>query len=230
MLQLFIILISLTTTCLGIVCYDCYGTGPDHKDCTKDRVCKGIACMLFDAGDNQTATAFCLLAMKGDKMDQAKDGCWLEPDGKGKHCMCFSDYCNRLVDRRFTAQVDSMTPLLPNAEFLKQNPLVDYETPKLTGDDSNEDGAAPVPDSVLFPGAAKADPKTLGAGSDDEDLVPVDFSDYMNTPDEKEKVGGDIDTNQITSDNLQSTTPKYSSLILLLFPVAVPWARFFAIF
>ena len=29
------------------------------------------------------------------------------------------------------------------------------------------------------------------------DLVPVDFSDYMNTPDEKEKLGGDIDTNQV---------------------------------
>lgn len=132
--------------------------------------------MIFDAGDNKTASAFCLLAMKGSKMEDAKDGCWLEPDGKGKHCMCFSDFCNKLVDRRNTDEVDPMAPLLPTAEFLKQNPLVDYDAPNLG--DYVDEGAHPAPKHVLFPSADKQDPRVAGMDDDEHDLVPVDLADY----------------------------------------------------
>uniref|UniRef100_A0A1I7TYS7 Uncharacterized protein n=1 Tax=Caenorhabditis tropicalis TaxID=1561998 RepID=A0A1I7TYS7_9PELO len=132
--------------------------------------------MIFDAGDNKTASAFCLLAMKGTKMEEAKDGCWLEPDGKGKHCMCFTDFCNKLVDRRNTDEVDPMAPLLPTAEFLKQNPLVDYDAPNLG--DYVDEGSHPAPKHVLFPSADKQDPRVAGVEDEEDDLVPVGFADY----------------------------------------------------
>ncbi|CCD67835.1 Activin_recp domain-containing protein [Caenorhabditis elegans] len=174
----------ITASCLLLIinitsalqCYDCYGTGPDHKECNQERTCHGVACMIFDAGDNKTASAFCLLAMKGTKMDEAKDGCWLEPDGKGKHCMCFSDFCNKLVDRRNTDEVDPMAPLLPTAEFLKQNPLVDYDAPNLG--DYVDEGSHPTPKHVLFPSADKQDPRVAGVEDEEDDLVPVGFADY----------------------------------------------------
>ncbi|EFP05796.1 hypothetical protein GCK72_018506 [Caenorhabditis remanei] len=170
----FLLLLQITN---ALQCFDCYGTGPDHKECNQERTCHGVACMIFDAGDNKTASAFCLLAMKGSKMEEAKDGCWLEPDGKGKHCMCFTDFCNKLVDRRNTDEVDPMAPLLPTAEFLKQNPLVDYDAPNLG--DYVDEGSHPAPQHALFPSADKPDPRVAGGADDDEDdLVPVGFSDY----------------------------------------------------
>ncbi|KAK6044586.1 hypothetical protein COOONC_17909 [Cooperia oncophora] len=54
-------------------------------------------------------------------------------------------------------------PLLPDAQFLKHNPLLDYHDHNA---DSGE-GALPVPENVMFPGAMTADPRT--AGSDDDD-------------------------------------------------------------
>uniref|UniRef100_A0A1I7XMQ4 Secreted protein n=1 Tax=Heterorhabditis bacteriophora TaxID=37862 RepID=A0A1I7XMQ4_HETBA len=30
----------------AVTCYDCYNTGPDYKDCTRERSCKGTACMI----------------------------------------------------------------------------------------------------------------------------------------------------------------------------------------
>lgn len=144
---------------------------------------------LVDAGDNKTSTAFCLLAIRGEDAAEAKNGCWLEPDGKGKHCMCHSDFCNKLPDRReLIGQLsvcslyqqtleDPLAPLLPDALFLKQNPLVDYENPKLDGE-SNEDGTAggskPLPKLSLFPGMAEADPRV--AGDDSEDGKSLSFS------------------------------------------------------
>ncbi|CAI2354099.1 unnamed protein product [Caenorhabditis sp. 36 PRJEB53466] len=171
-----LVLTTMTTAASALQCYDCFGTGPDHKECTQERTCHGVACMIFDAGDNKTASAFCLLAMKGQKMEEAKDGCWLEPDGKGKHCMCFSDFCNKLVDRRNTDEVDPMAPLLPTAEFLKQNPLVDYDAPNLG--DYVDEGSHPAPKHVLFPSADKQDPRTAGMEEDEDDLVEKDFNDY----------------------------------------------------
>ncbi|PIC25872.1 hypothetical protein B9Z55_018634 [Caenorhabditis nigoni] len=168
--------LALLHTSTAIQCFDCYGTGPDHKECNQERTCHGVACMIFDAGDNKTASAFCLLAMKGSKMEESKDGCWLEPDGKGKHCMCFTDFCNKLVDRRNTDEVDPMAPLLPTAEFLKQNPLVDYDTPNL-GDYADE-GSHPAPQNTLFPSADKQDPRVAGVEDEEDDLVPVGFADY----------------------------------------------------
>lgn len=168
----------LIHTATALQCFDCYGTGPDHKECNQERTCHGVACMIFtvDAGDNKTASAFCLLAMKGSKMEEAKDGCWLEPDGKGKHCMCFTDFCNKLVDRRNTDEVDPMAPLLPTAEFLKQNPLVDYDAPNLG--DYVDEGSHPAPQHPLFPSADKQDPRVAGVDDEEDDLVPVGFSDY----------------------------------------------------
>lgn len=58
-----------------------------------------------------------------------------------------------------------MAPLLPTAEFLKQNPLVDYDAPNLG--DYVDEGSHPAPKHVLFPSAHKQDPRT--AGMDDED-------------------------------------------------------------
>ncbi|CAJ0591497.1 unnamed protein product [Cylicocyclus nassatus] len=169
-----LILFTCITYTLAVRCYDCYDTGPDHTTCTEDRSCEGLACMIFDAGDNATATAFCLLAMRGGESITQKSGCWLEPDGRGRHCMCHEDFCNRLVPRGKQSPTDPMVPLLPNAEFLKQNPLLDYHDHL---GDSSEDGAAPRPENILFPSAVAKDPKVAG-GSDDDDLVPVDFADY----------------------------------------------------
>lgn len=154
--------------------------------------------MIFDAGDNKTASAFCLLAMKGSKMEDAKDGCWLEPDGKGKHCMCFSDFCNKLVDRRNTDEVDPMAPLLPTAEFLKQNPLVDYDAPNLG--DYVDEGAHPAPKHVLFPSADKQDPRVAGVDDDENDLVPVDLADYDEV-EEKRRTAKTSTTEATTTDD-----------------------------
>ncbi|CAB3396847.1 unnamed protein product [Caenorhabditis bovis] len=231
--------------CEALKCFDCYGTGPDHKACTEERTCNGVACMIFDAGDNQTASAFCLLAMKGKKMDEAKDGCWLEPDGKGKHCMCFSDYCNKLIDRRNTNEADPMAPLLPTAEFLKQNPLVDYDAPNLG--DYVDEGAHPAPKHVLFPSADKQDPRVAGSEDDDDDLVPVEFEDYKDMDDERNDVGEKgvplpVDPDVVAVDeeagqvhhrepehrrnNKISSSFKPPSWVLFLFPMAASWARF----
>ncbi|KAL6742072.1 hypothetical protein Aduo_015270 [Ancylostoma duodenale] len=197
---------------LAVICYDCYDTGPDHTVCTKERSCNGLACMIFDAGDNVTSTAFCLLAMRGDESIEQKTGCWLESDGRGRHCMCHTDFCNQLLPRSKLSQ-DPMVPLLPNAEFLKQNPLLDYhdhleESPE-------HDGAVPVPDNVLFPSAAKADPKTAG-GSDDDDLVPVDFAEYDRELSEKES----------KEEHRASAHPP--ALVLMSMTLATSWARLFA--
>ncbi|CAD6197645.1 unnamed protein product [Caenorhabditis auriculariae] len=242
-----VVLISaavLPLTISALKCFDCYGTGPDHKECTEQRSCHGIACMMFDAGDNKTASAFCLLAMKGTKMENQKDGCWLEPDGKGKHCMCFSDFCNKLGAKSDGAQIaDPMAPLLPDAEFLKQNPLVDYDTPKLDGDDDENDGAAPAPANILFPSAARQDVGTAG-GNEDDDMVPVNFEDYKDTDGEKESTNKhpqnkDVDQRPNLSENKvedgdskqQSTevsgSPRQPYYVLLFFPMAASWVRFF---
>uniref|UniRef100_A0A1I7ZFJ3 Activin_recp domain-containing protein n=1 Tax=Steinernema glaseri TaxID=37863 RepID=A0A1I7ZFJ3_9BILA len=75
-------LLATFSVSYALLCYDCYGT--------------------VEAGDNVTSTAFCLLNLKpprGSAKKEPQAGCWLEPDGVGKHCLCTTDFCNRLRDR-----------------------------------------------------------------------------------------------------------------------------------
>uniref|UniRef100_A0A0K0DIR1 Protein quiver n=1 Tax=Angiostrongylus cantonensis TaxID=6313 RepID=A0A0K0DIR1_ANGCA len=90
-----IVLSACISSCLAVTCYDCYNTGPNHETCTRDRKCSGLACVIYDTGDDKkTMTAFCLLAMGGLNRS---DSCWLDPDGPGRHCICYSDFCNHLI-------------------------------------------------------------------------------------------------------------------------------------
>ncbi|CAI4223539.1 unnamed protein product [Auanema sp. JU1783] len=217
--QIILILATCVTVSVTLTCYDCYNTGPDHKDCTKERFCKGVACMIFEDGDNKTSTAFCLLAIK-ETDSKHKEGCWLEPDGKSKHCMCQTDFCNKLTDRRGAIE-DPLAPLLPDAQFLKQNPLVDYENPKLDGDDDEDDehnGAAPPPDNLLFPGADKIDSFTSGKdGEDEDDLVSIDFEEY----DRKD----DSDKSNKVIPEMVNASPHPPSTVLMFLTMATSWAR-----
>ncbi|KAK5966963.1 hypothetical protein GCK32_015783 [Trichostrongylus colubriformis] len=106
--------------------------------------------------------------MKDENIEH-KPGCWLEPDGQGRHCMCYTDFCNRLEKKAPTY------PLLPDAQFLKHNPLLDYHDHN--SDSGEGDGSVPMPENVLFPAAMTADPRTAGS-ADYEDLVPIDFAEY----------------------------------------------------
>ncbi|TKR60630.1 hypothetical protein L596_027850 [Steinernema carpocapsae] len=174
----------LVSVSLGfaVVCFDCYGTGPTHRNCTRERNCTGGACLIFEAGDNVTSTAFCLMNIKppsGSGRSEPESGCWLEPDGVGKHCLCKTDFCNRLRDRTLAKNSDPFDPPIPELGFLKHNPLLDY-------DEEDEDDAfggsraRPAPKNVLFPAAAEIDPKIAGDFHDEDDLVPIDFNDYQN--------------------------------------------------
>ncbi|XGW03547.1 hypothetical protein V3C99_015042 [Haemonchus contortus] len=208
------------SSCFAVTCYDCYGTGPDHAACTKDRSCTGLACMIFDAGDdNNTMTAFCLLAMKDEKIEQ-KSGCWLEPDGRGRHCMCYTDFCNRLVDKSKGSEKPTY-PILPDAQFLKHNPLLDYHDHN--SDSSEGDGAVPMPENVMFPGAMTADPRTAGS-VDDEDLVPIDFAEYDREWKEKNEKQT---TTDIIPDRTQDVTSsaRLPSWMLMTMTLATSVAR-----
>ncbi|ETN73547.1 hypothetical protein NECAME_13485 [Necator americanus] len=107
MLRSLLLVVCVSYT-LAVICYDCYDTGPNHTACTKERNCTGLACMIFDAGNNATSTAFCLLAMRGDENIHQKTGCWLEPDGRGRHCMCYDDFCNRLIPQSEQSQSEQL--------------------------------------------------------------------------------------------------------------------------
>ncbi|VDO92965.1 unnamed protein product [Heligmosomoides polygyrus] len=158
-------------------------------------------------------TAFCLLAMKDTNIEH-KSGCWLEPDGRGRHCMCYTDFCNRLMPRTGDPQKDPTHPMLPDAQFLKHNPLLDYQD---HNDDSTEhDGAVPMPENILFPAAMTADPRTAGS-ADDDDLVPIDFAEYDREWNEKHK----------EADSTPSSAGP-PSWILMTMTLATSWARLFA--
>ncbi|CAJ0939994.1 unnamed protein product, partial [Mesorhabditis belari] len=208
----------------SLTCYDCYDTGPDHKTCTQQRNCTGKACMIFDAGDGKTLTAFCIMATKHE--EEKKSACWMESDGVGKHCICHEDFCNRLDAKQpIAAADDPLTQNVGGAEMLKKNPLVDYE-------DENE-GAAPAPANVLFPGAEAADPQTTG--DDDDDLVPISFEDYENKEKLTERDSNEqrrLETNQIgdvsPTDADVSSAPQPPKCVLIFLTMAASMARFFA--
>ncbi|KJH46526.1 hypothetical protein DICVIV_07430 [Dictyocaulus viviparus] len=124
-----LILFAWMSSCFAVVCYDCYDTGPNHENCTKERSCTGLACMIFDAADgNNTMTAFCLWPLKVRSIHvlneriSSNDSCWWEPEGH--HCICYTDFCNHLIDS--VRKYENKNPLLPKALYLKHNPLIDY--------------------------------------------------------------------------------------------------------
>nr|CDQ04000.1 Bm6700 [Brugia malayi] len=91
----------------SLLCYDCYDTGPSNERCVKSKNCTGEACLLYEGEDMLLTTAFCLLNLpnhyrKQNKINDAK--CWMERDGKGKHCICSQNFCNHLRDRRIPLQ------------------------------------------------------------------------------------------------------------------------------
>ncbi|VDM75160.1 unnamed protein product [Strongylus vulgaris] len=177
--------------------------------------------LLVDAGDNATSTAFCLLAMRGDESITQKTGCWLEPDGRGRHCLCHEDFCNKLIPRDKQSPSDPMVPLLPNAEFLKQNPLLDYQDH--LEESVEHDGAAPAPENILFPSAASKDPRTAGGPEDDGifrilNLVPVDFADYDRELSKKDP----------KSQETRGSSTHPPALVLMTMTLATSWARLFA--
>uniref|UniRef100_A0A1I8EZ01 Uncharacterized protein n=1 Tax=Wuchereria bancrofti TaxID=6293 RepID=A0A1I8EZ01_WUCBA len=103
----------------SLLCYDCYDTGPSNERCVKSKNCTGEDMLL--------TTAFCLLNLpnhyrKRNKINDAK--CWMERDGKGKHCICSQNFCNHLRDRRIPLQGNM--PLI-NASLTEHNPLIDYD-------------------------------------------------------------------------------------------------------
>ncbi|VDM57104.1 unnamed protein product [Angiostrongylus costaricensis] len=72
-----IVLSACISSCLAVTCYDCYNTGPNHENCTRERKCSGLACVISTQNRNHS--------------------CWLDPDGRGRHCICYSDFCNDLI-------------------------------------------------------------------------------------------------------------------------------------
>ncbi|CAJ0581936.1 unnamed protein product, partial [Mesorhabditis spiculigera] len=208
----------LPMAAMALTCFDCFDTGPDHKECTTLRNCTGKACMIYDAGDGKKLTAFCIMATKNE--ENKKSGCWMEADGVGKHCICHEDFCNRLGQPQ-----DDSKPGIAGAAMLKANPLVDY--------DDDNDGVAPAPKNVLFPTAEAADPQT--AGEEDDDLVPINFEDYENKEQIDDKSSTEqrrLQTNEIG--DVEATTRDVSSgyrppkCLLLFLTMATSWARLFA--
>ncbi|PIO61093.1 hypothetical protein TELCIR_17393 [Teladorsagia circumcincta] len=103
--------------------------------------------------------------------------CTKERSCTGLACMIFDagDGNNTMTAFCLLAMKEAIYPLLPDAQFLKHNPLLDYQDHN--GDSGEGDGAVPMPENVMFPAAMTADPRTAGS-ADDEDLVPVDFAEY----------------------------------------------------
>ncbi|KAK6023956.1 hypothetical protein OSTOST_10244, partial [Ostertagia ostertagi] len=175
---------AIVSSCFAVKCYDCYDTGPDHAACTKERSCTGLACMIFDAGDgNNTMTAFCLLAMKDENIKQ-NAGCWLEPDGRGRHCMCYTDFCNRLVNKSKESEKPIYTANYPNAQkFLKHTSFW-----QLYKDHNGRLFASKVTESrsharerscYQLEYERQIQPNMLEVNMTNEtDLVPIDFAEY----------------------------------------------------
>ncbi|KAK0410844.1 hypothetical protein QR680_005356 [Steinernema hermaphroditum] len=226
------VLLTSLSAAFALLCYDCYGTGPTHRDCTRERNCTGGACLIFEAGDNVTSTAFCLMNVKplrGSARREPQTGCWLEPDGVGKHCLCTSDFCNRLRDRTLSKNADPFSSPIPELGFLKHNPLLDYD------EEDEEDafgGSKASPSNVLFPAAAEIDPKIAGDFHDEDDLIPIDFADYQNA--EKAKNEGNLKMNAIGgpqsapkrhSDEANAAFAHLPSYVVLLATMAASLAR-----
>uniref|UniRef100_A0A914D8P8 Uncharacterized protein n=1 Tax=Acrobeloides nanus TaxID=290746 RepID=A0A914D8P8_9BILA len=172
----------------SLLCYDCFDTGPSNKNCIEAKNCTGSACLLYEGGDNKTSTAFCLLGSEYKDTTKLSTGCWLEADGLGKHCLCLTNFCNKLRDRTHVVTYDPFASPLPDLAFLKHNPFIDYE---YIEDEKNVGpNSKPAPSNVLFPSAAEVDLSVSGDSDNndfkEDDLVPVDFEEYKEW-EEKEK-------------------------------------------
>uniref|UniRef100_A0A0N4ZAF9 Ig-like domain-containing protein n=1 Tax=Parastrongyloides trichosuri TaxID=131310 RepID=A0A0N4ZAF9_PARTI len=177
-----IIFISSYIKVDGVKCYNCFGTGPTNVNCTNESSCEGEACLIYEAGDNETSTAFCLFSL--ENVHNIKDGCWLEADGKGKHCLCRSDFCNKLRDRTKIITHDPFASPLSGMDFLKHNPLLDYDEVEINSEHGKMP-SSPESDKHKYKthilskinGIEEKIDKDIDYFSDD-DLVPIDFKDY----------------------------------------------------
>ncbi|VDK78170.1 unnamed protein product [Litomosoides sigmodontis] len=166
--QLGFIALSLLNRCShSLICYDCYDTGPSNERCVRSKNCTGEACLLYEGEDVLLTTAFCLLNLpnhyrKQNEINGAK--CWMERDGKGKHCICSQNFCNRLRDRRIPSQ--GSIPLI-NASMIKRNPLIDY-------DYTNEDEAHFTFDLMHLGSHANA----AANGPSSKDLIPIEVENF----------------------------------------------------
>ncbi|KAI1730165.1 hypothetical protein Ddc_02850 [Ditylenchus destructor] len=192
-LESIIFLLSTTLCCTyALLCYECFDTGPTNKNCTREtHNCSGTACLLFESADERTSSAFCLLTgfnldsnLEKDKrsLQSLKSGCWLDPKNNGKHCLCTTDFCNRLRDRTQPTKDDPSAPPLPELELLKENPLIDHE---YIDDEStlNEGPTKNLTDSGTsqeYKGKSNGELLEVEHDSigDEEDLVPIDFEAY----------------------------------------------------
>uniref|UniRef100_A0AC35FKW6 Uncharacterized protein n=1 Tax=Panagrolaimus sp. PS1159 TaxID=55785 RepID=A0AC35FKW6_9BILA len=178
-----VVILSLIFPLEAIKCFECFDTGPSNKECTKEKSCTGAACLIFEDANNVTSSAFCLLTTEHVALNKVSAGCWLEPDGRSKHCVCFTDFCNKLRDKTQPEESNDspLTAPLKDLGMLKHNPFLDYEY--IDPDDKGEDRlhARPAPTNILFPSALEEDSKVAGhSASDEQDLVPIDFEEYQN--------------------------------------------------
>lgn len=118
-------------------------------------------------------TAFCLLNLpnhyrKQNKINDAK--CWMERDGKGKHCICSQNFCNHLRDRRIPLQGNM--PLV-NATLIEHNPLIDY-------DYTSENEADFTFDLVHL----EDDANIIASDPSSKDLIPIEMKnpEYKDVP------------------------------------------------
>ncbi|VDM20011.1 unnamed protein product [Wuchereria bancrofti] len=127
----------------------------------------------YEGEDMLLTTAFCLLNLpnhyrKRNKINDAK--CWMERDGKGKHCICSQNFCNHLRDRRIPLQGNM--PLI-NASLTEHNPLIDY-------DYTSENEADFTFDLVHL----EDDANVIASDPSSKDLIPIEMenSEYKDVP------------------------------------------------
>uniref|UniRef100_A0AC35UHF4 Activin_recp domain-containing protein n=1 Tax=Rhabditophanes sp. KR3021 TaxID=114890 RepID=A0AC35UHF4_9BILA len=192
-LGIFLVICQLITTTNAVKCFDCYDTGPSNKNCTEENYCEGAACLIYEAGDDKTSTAFCLLSLEG--IQKLQNGCWLEPDGKGKHCLCAGQFCNKLRDRTLVTTYDPFASPIPNMEFLTHNPLIDYDQVDIKTSKESKTVGGDVKDKYKIHIHNKINTiekisKDLDYPGDD-DLVPINFEDYHAHTQDKYDGSGD---------------------------------------
>ncbi|KAJ1362518.1 hypothetical protein KIN20_022101 [Parelaphostrongylus tenuis] len=192
-----IVLSACISSCFAVTCYDCNSSGANHGKCTKEKNCSGLACVLYDSGDDRkTMSAFCLLAMKEKKVSKT-ESCWLDPDGRGRHCICYSNYCNHLIDN----------PLLLRTHSLSKNPFVDYDERLQKVADSDSDKSRSEEDLHQKIEIAYL---RIEGNPDEDDLVPVDFSEY----------------DRMLEKEITSSSSRPPSLMMMTLTLATTLARF----
>ncbi|VDN06223.1 unnamed protein product [Thelazia callipaeda] len=134
MKELGFIVLLLNRYSQSLLCYDCYEMEPSNEKCTKLRNCTGEACILYEDSNMLLTTAFCLLNLPEHYQNRIKitdAECWMETNGKGIHCICSKNFCNKLRDRR---NLQNNKLPIANATMIKLNPLIDYNYDYKVGD------------------------------------------------------------------------------------------------